>query len=113
MIIANGVIGIGFAPRDYCDSNGFPVAGKAITTYTEFPCQIVQESSQPVKAGGEVQQERHFAVYVEKSIYFSDRLNTICGNGSVRLRDSIDVIGDFPVISVENLDAVNQIRIQV
>lgn len=113
MIIANGTLGIGFAPYDYCDSNGFPVPRKSVTSYTEFPCQIVQESSQPVKAGGEVQRERHFAVYVEKNTGILLRLNTICGNGSVRLRDSIDVIGDFPVLSVENLDAVNQIRIRV
>lgn len=110
MIIVNGSIqrkvkaGGGIDP-----TNGYPITATSVWGES-IPCQYVPTSQNlQARAAGEPTARRHYAIYIEgyERCEVSDNeqvlLNDECGH----------MIGEFSVISVTPLRAVDQTRIDV
>jgi hypothetical protein len=109
MIIVNGTI-----EYKAKDGGGIgPTTGYPITATSEWcdpiPCQYVPTEDRQARSAGEAMTRRHFAIFLEDY-----QRCTICANEQIRLRNECGcVIGEFSVISVTPLLAVDETRIDV
>lgn len=107
MIIANGTIEIKIKSAGGINpETGYPVA--SVSSWGEaIPCQYI-----PTKANllarsvqGDNYVETHYTILISQS----DKINA----EQIRLSDKSHVIGEYSIISIEQLDAVLQTKITV
>lgn len=110
MIIVNGTI-----EAKHKDGGGIdPTTGFPITATSEWcdpiPCQYVPiTENRQARDAGEPMTRQHFAIFLEDY-----QRCTICANEQIRLRNECGcIIGEFSVISVTPLLAVDETRIDV
>lgn len=109
MIIVNGMI-----EYKHKDGGGIdPTTGYPITATSEWaepiPCQYVPTENRQARDAGEPIIRQHYAIYLEGYQHC-----TVHANEQIRLRNECGcVIGEFSVISVTPLLAVDETRIDV
>ena len=109
MIIPNGTIEFITNTPGGLDKNGYPVAS-AKTYGPVLPCQYIPNNRDAIgKKQGEAFIKASYSIYVEWLDFKSDGKTEL-----VRLKSrSGNLIGEYPVLDIEPLDAVCQVKVLV
>lgn len=106
MIIQNGTIEVQIIAEGELDDKGYPIVPVGEQWGEPIPCQyMIAKYNALALLLNEPITEQNYTILIEKQEFSADR---------VRITDMEGVeVGQFSVTSIEPLDAVGQIRIQV